>query len=69
MKPKDGANGYVSAFTASTDTGYKFTSLCVDPGTSNIVIAGQETTSSGLVGVIERLIIPALLAAAPPCRF
>jgi hypothetical protein len=54
-----GANGYVSAFTTSTDTSYKFTSLCLDPGTGNIVIVGQEMTSSGPVGVVERLIPPA----------
>ncbi len=54
-----GANGYVSAFTTSTDTRYKFTSLCLDPGTGNIVIVGQEMTSSGPVGVVERLIPPA----------
>jgi hypothetical protein len=54
-----GADGYVSAFTTSTDHGYKFTSLCLDPGTGNIVIVGQEMTSSGPVGVVERLIPPA----------
>jgi hypothetical protein len=54
-----GANGYVSAFTTSTDTSYKFTSLCLDPGTGNIVIVGQEMTSSGPVGVVERLMPPA----------
>jgi hypothetical protein len=56
---KFGANGYVSAFTNSTDTSYKFTSLCLDPGTGNIVIVGQEMTFSGPVGVAERLIPPA----------
>jgi hypothetical protein len=54
-----GANGYVSAFTTSTDTNYKFTSLCLDPGTGNIVVVGQEMTSSGPVGVVERLLPPA----------
>ena len=54
-----GANGYVSAFTTSTDTSYKFTSLCLDPGAGNIVIVGQQMTSSGPVGVVERLIPPA----------
>lgn len=54
-----GANGYVSAFATSTDTNYKFTSLCLDPGTANIVIVGQEMTSGGPVGVVERLIPPA----------
>jgi hypothetical protein len=58
-----GANGYVSAFTTSSDTSYKFTSLCLDPGTGNIVIVGQQTTSGGLVGVVERLIPPAIGAA------
>jgi hypothetical protein len=53
-----GANGYVSAFTTSTDTNYKFASLCLDPGTANIVIVGQEMTSSGPVGIVERLIRP-----------
>jgi hypothetical protein len=51
-----GANRYVSAFSTSTDTRYKFTSLCLDPGTGNIVIVGQEMTSSGPVCVVERLI-------------
>jgi hypothetical protein len=54
-----GANGYISAFTTSTDTSYKFTSLCLDPGTRNIVIVGQEMTPSGPMGVVERLIPPA----------
>lgn len=54
-----GANGYVSAFPTSTDTNYKLTSLCLDPGTGNIVIVGQQTTSSGPVGVVERLKPPA----------
>ena len=54
-----GANGYISAFTTSADASYKFTSLCLDPGTGNIVIVGQEVTSSGPVGVVERLIPPA----------
>jgi hypothetical protein len=54
-----GANGYVSAFTTSSDATYKFTNLCLDPGTGNIVIVGQEMTSSGPVGVVERLIPPA----------
>ncbi len=54
-----GAKGYVSAFTASTDTSYKFTSLCLDPGTGNIVIVGQETTSNSPVAVVERLVPPA----------
>jgi hypothetical protein len=53
-----GANGYISDFTTSTETSYKFSSLCLDPGTGNIVIVGQETTSSGPVGVVERLIPP-----------
>jgi hypothetical protein len=54
-----GAKGYVSAFNASTDTSYKFTSLCLDPGTGKIVIVGQEMTSGGPVGVVERLVPPA----------
>jgi hypothetical protein len=54
-----GDNGYVSAFGNSTDSGYKFTSLCIDPGTGNIVLVGQETTSSGPAGVVERLLRPA----------
>ena len=54
-----GANGYVSDFTTSTDSSYKFTSLCLDPGTGNIVIVGQEMTSTGAVGIVERLILPA----------
>jgi hypothetical protein len=41
------------------DTSYTFTSLCLDPGTGNIVIIGQAMTSSGPVGVVERLIPPA----------
>jgi hypothetical protein len=54
-----GAKGYVSAFATSTDTSYKFTSLCLDPGTGNIVIVGQQMTSNGPVGVVERLVPPA----------
>jgi hypothetical protein len=54
-----GANGYVSDFATSADASYKFTSLCLDPGTGNIVIVGQEVTSNGAVGVVERLIPPA----------
>jgi hypothetical protein len=54
-----GNNGYVSAFNNSTDNSYKFTSLCIDPGTGNIVIVGQQTTANTPVGVIERLITPA----------
>ena len=54
-----GANGYVGAFTNSSDSGYQFTSLCLDPGTANIVIVGQEMTSGGPVGIVERLIPPA----------
>jgi hypothetical protein len=53
-----GDNGYVSVFGNSTDTSYKFTSLCIDPGTGNIVLVGQRTTSSGAVGVVERLLQP-----------
>jgi hypothetical protein len=54
-----GDHGYVSAFNTSTDNSYKFTSLCIDPGTGNIVTVGQQTTSTGTVGVVERLIPPA----------
>lgn len=54
-----GANGYVNAFYASDDKNYKFTSLCIAPGSGNIIIVGQETTSSGAAGVIERLLPPA----------
>jgi hypothetical protein len=54
-----GANGYVSAFNTSADQSYKFTSLCVDPGTGNLVVVGKETTTGGTVGVVERLIPPA----------
>src|SRR6266480_3437503 len=57
--PPLGANGYVGAFTNSSDSGYQFTSLCLDPGTANIVIVGQEMTSGGPVGIVERLIPPA----------
>jgi hypothetical protein len=53
-----GDNGYVSVFGNSTDSSYKFTSLCIDPGTGNIVLVGQQTTSSGPVGVVERLLQP-----------
>jgi hypothetical protein len=53
-----GDNGYVSAFNNSIENSYKFTSLCIDPGSGNIVIVGQETTSNGPVGVVERLISP-----------
>lgn len=54
-----GANGYVSAFPTSGDSTYKFTSLCIDPGTGDIVVVGQESTSAGPVGVVERLRPPA----------
>jgi hypothetical protein len=54
-----GAGGYVDTFANSADTGYKFTSLCLDPGTGAIVLVGQQTTSSGPVGVVERLTPPA----------
>jgi hypothetical protein len=54
-----GANGYVSAFNTSADQSYKFTSLCVDPGTDNLVVVGKETNTGGTVGVVERLIPPA----------
>jgi hypothetical protein len=54
-----GDNGYVSAFPNSTSTSYKFTSMCIDPGTGRIVVVGQETTSSGTSGVVERLMPPA----------
>jgi hypothetical protein len=54
-----GDNGYVSVFGNSTDSNYKFTSLAIDPGTGNIVVVGQETTSSGPVGIVERLLQPA----------
>src|SRR5882757_44367 len=53
-----GDNGYISAFGTSADTSYKFTSLCVDPGTADIVVVGNQTTSSGTVGVVERLVPP-----------
>jgi hypothetical protein len=54
-----GDSGYISAFPASDNANYKFTSLCIAPGSGNIVIVGQETTSSGAVGVVERLRPPA----------
>jgi hypothetical protein len=54
-----GAKGYVNAFNASDDKNYKFTSLCVAPGSRDIIVVGQATTSSGTVGVIERLRPPA----------
>jgi hypothetical protein len=54
-----GNHGYINAFTTSTDSNSKFTNLCIDPGTGNIVVVGQETTSTGPVGLIERLIPPA----------
>jgi hypothetical protein len=54
-----GDNGYVSLFGNSADSSYKFTSLSIDPGTGNIVLVGQQTTSSGPVGVVERLLQPA----------
>ncbi|MCW2648165.1 MAG: hypothetical protein JWP07_4274 [Pseudonocardiales bacterium] len=54
-----GAHGYVSSFGNSTDSSYQFTSLCIDPGTGNIVVVGKEATSTGQVGVVERLLPPA----------
>jgi hypothetical protein len=53
------AGGYVGTFGNSTDRDYKFTSLCIDPGTGDIVIVGQHATSSAPVGVVERLLPPA----------
>jgi hypothetical protein len=53
-----GAGGYVSSFATSTDTTYKFTSMCLDPGTGSIVLVGQQSTSAGPVGVVERLLPP-----------
>jgi hypothetical protein len=50
-----GASGYVNAFNASGDKNYKFTSLCIVPSSRDIIVAGQETTSSGTAGVAERL--------------
>ncbi|HEY3716501.1 MAG TPA: hypothetical protein VGL39_18400 [Jatrophihabitantaceae bacterium] len=54
-----GDNGYVSVFGNSTDSSYQFTSLCIDPGTADIVAVGKATTPSGQVGVVERLVPPA----------
>src|SRR5258708_6272622 len=54
-----GDSGYVSAFPASDNANYKFNSLCIDPGTGNIIVVGQESTSSGTEAVVERLIPPA----------
>jgi hypothetical protein len=54
-----GDNGYVSVFTNSTSTKYQFNSLCIDPGTGNIVLVGKVSTSSGTVAVVERLKQPA----------
>ncbi|MDX6353267.1 MAG: hypothetical protein QOF98_170, partial [Streptomyces sp.] len=54
-----GDKGYVTAFPTSDDESYRFTSLCIDPGTSKIVLTGQQTTADGTVGVVERLNPPA----------
>jgi len=54
-----GARGYVNAFNGSDDNSYKFTSLCIVPGRRDIVVVGQETTSAGTAGIIERLRPPA----------
>jgi hypothetical protein len=54
-----GANGYVNAFYASDDKHDKFTSLCIAPGSGTIILVGQQTTSSGAAGVVERLRPPA----------
>jgi hypothetical protein len=59
IDPTFGDDGYVSVFGHSTDSGYQFTSLCIDPGTGKIVLVGQQTTSSASVGVVERLRQPA----------
>ncbi|MDB4966703.1 MAG: hypothetical protein JWN44_2392 [Myxococcales bacterium] len=59
IDPTFGANGYLGAFPNSADTSYRFSGLCLDPGTGSIVLVGQQTTSSGPVGVVERLIPPA----------
>jgi hypothetical protein len=54
-----GDNGYVSAFPTSDNASYKFNSLCIDPGTGNIVVVGQEITSGSTEAVVERLKQPA----------
>jgi hypothetical protein len=54
-----GANGYVDAFSASDNTGYQFTSLCIDPGTEDIIVIGKKTSSATSEGVVERLHRPA----------
>jgi hypothetical protein len=50
-----GANGYVDTFNASDTSGYQFTSLCVDPGTDDIIVIGQTSASGTAEGVVERL--------------
>jgi hypothetical protein len=42
-----GDNGYVSTFGNSSDNSHQFTSLCIDPGTRNIVVVGKESSSNG----------------------
>ena len=54
-----GADGYINAFDTSDEGNYKFTSLCIAPASRDIIIVGQETTSSGTAGVVERLRPPA----------
>jgi hypothetical protein len=54
-----GDKGYVTSFPNAANSDYKFTGMCVDPGTGDIIVVGQETTSSGTVGVVERLRPPA----------
>jgi hypothetical protein len=50
-----GANGYVDTFNASDTKGYQFTSICVDPGTDDIIVIGQTTASGTAEAIVERL--------------
>jgi len=54
-----GSNGYLSTFPNSANTSYQFNSLCVDPGTGYIVVAGSTNTGGNTPtneAVVERLV-------------
>jgi hypothetical protein len=53
------ADSYITYFISSSHTSYKLTSLVPRSRRTGNIVVGQETTSSGPVGVVERLIQPA----------
>lgn len=53
-----GASGYVISFPQSSNSSYQFSGLCIDPGTSNLVVVGNANNGSN-TAVVERLLPPA----------